>query len=163
MAQNCETILQRNANCADCGSQSPAFGCLPFGVIVCALCAKVHQEFGVKVCQVKPMATQHWKAEELNTFCSRGNDNVNAELEKMIDQHPLKSCESVTSEERVSFIRDKYLHAKFKSADDHAADESATATKPVVQVAKRLVDYFVVVGGSRLAKRQNRTYNIVLF
>ncbi|RLO13309.1 hypothetical protein DYB28_002857 [Aphanomyces astaci] len=164
--------LRENADnqaCADCSqpvTASVAWATTTFGAFVCIQCAGVHRNLGVKISRIKSVHMDTWSADEVALM--KGNRAVNAVLEKHVAP-AVKAAVNQSDGFRAAYIQAKYAAKTFASPDGAAFQLPPTATAPLssspsssssskwnngmssVDVAKRFVNYFVVVGrGSSL-------------
>ncbi|RHY56450.1 hypothetical protein DYB38_001950 [Aphanomyces astaci] len=164
--------LRENADnqaCADCSqpvTASVAWATTTFGAFVCIQCAGVHRNLGVKISRIKSVHMDTWSADEVALM--KGNRAANAVLEKHVAP-AVKAAVNQSDWFRAAYIQAKYAAKTFASPDGAAFQLPPTAAAPLssspssssfskrnngmssVDVAKRFVNYFVVVGrGSSL-------------
>ncbi|RHY47065.1 hypothetical protein DYB30_011944, partial [Aphanomyces astaci] len=164
--------LRENADnqaCADCSqpvTASVAWATTTFGAFVCIQCAGVHRNLGVKISRIKSVHMDTWSADEVALM--KGNRAANAVLEKHVAP-AVKAAVNQSDGFRAAYIQAKYAAKTFASPDGAAFQLPPTAAAPLssspssssfskrnngmssVDVAKRFVNYFVVVGrGSSL-------------
>ncbi|RHZ06486.1 hypothetical protein DYB26_010717, partial [Aphanomyces astaci] len=164
--------LRENADnqaCADCSqpvTASVAWATTTFGAFVCIQCAGVHRNLGVKISRIKSVHMDTWSADEVALM--KGNRAANAVLEKHVAP-AVKAAVNQSDWFRAAYIQAKYAAKTFASPDGAAFQLPPTAAAPLssspsssssskqnngmssLDVAKRFVNYFVVVGrGSSL-------------
>ncbi|RLO07845.1 hypothetical protein DYB28_006038, partial [Aphanomyces astaci] len=164
--------LRENADnqaCADCSqpvTASVAWATTTFGAFVCIQCAGVHRNLGVKISRIKSVHMDTWSADEVALM--KGNRAVNAVLEKHVAP-AVKVAVNQSDGFRAAYIQAKYAAKTFASPNGAAFQLPPPAATPLssspssssslkrndgvssVDVAKRFVNYFVVVGrGSSL-------------
>ncbi|RQM29471.1 hypothetical protein B5M09_011953 [Aphanomyces astaci] len=164
--------LRENADnqaCADCSqpvTASVAWATTTFGAFVCIQCAGVHRNLGVKISRIKSVHMDTWSADEVALM--KGNRAANAVLEKHVAP-AVKAAVNQSDGFRAAYIQAKYATKTFASPDGAAFQLPPTAAAPLsssqsssssskrnngmssLDVAKRFVNYFVVVGrGSSL-------------
>ncbi|ETV98542.1 hypothetical protein, variant [Aphanomyces invadans] len=155
-----------NQACADCGvpvTASMAWATITHGAFVCIQCAGVHRNLGVHVSRIKSVHMDTWTSDELELM--KGNRAANSALEKHVTP-AVKAAVSRSDACRVAYIQAKYALKTFASPNG-ATFQLPTTTCEVhpqqmptrrnsapsiqVDIAKRFVNYFVVVGrGSSL-------------
>ncbi|RHY31237.1 hypothetical protein DYB32_007787 [Aphanomyces invadans] len=169
-----------NQACADCGvpvTASMAWATITHGAFVCIQCAGVHRNLGVHVSRIKSAHMDTWTSDELELM--KGNRAANSALEKHVTP-AVKAAVSRSDACRVAYIQAKYALKTFASPNG-ATFQLPTTTCEVhpqqmptrrnsapsiqVDIAKRFVNYFVVVGrGSSLKQTGTASgYAMALF
>ncbi|KAF0683636.1 Aste57867_24342 [Aphanomyces stellatus] len=139
---------ETNAACADCAASitsSNAWASVTHGVFLCIQCAGCHRKLGVQVSRVKSVVMDTWTDDEAKAM--KGNRAVNAILEKH-GHAEMKASMGRADATREMFIRAKYEAKLFTSAKGQAPPPpgAVVRTASIVEVTKRYVNYFVVVG-----------------
>ncbi|KAJ0182674.1 hypothetical protein K1T71_002043 [Dendrolimus kikuchii] len=102
-----------NQVCADCGSTNdPTWLSTNFGVIVCIECSGSHRELGVHISRIQSLTLDRLSTSQLLLARNMGNQMFNEVMENTLDERDKLTPES-TMEERLRFIRDKYVYRAF--------------------------------------------------
>lgn len=68
--------MPTNKNCADCGSSSPTWASLDFGVFVCSNCSGAHRSLGPTITRVKSTKLDKWNRDWIQNM-KLGNEEIN--------------------------------------------------------------------------------------
>ncbi|XP_045769119.1 arfGAP with SH3 domain, ANK repeat and PH domain-containing protein isoform X5 [Maniola jurtina] len=102
--------LPGNQVCADCGSTNdPTWLSTNFGVIVCIECSGSHRELGVHISRIQSLTLDRLSTSQLLIARNMGNQMFNEVMENTLDDRDKLTPES-TMEERLRFIREKYVY-----------------------------------------------------
>ncbi|CAH0767009.1 unnamed protein product [Diatraea saccharalis] len=102
--------LPGNQVCADCGSSNdPTWLSTNFGVIVCIECSGSHRELGVHISRIQSLTLDRLSTSQLLLARHMGNQMFNEVMENTLDERDKLTPES-TMEERLRFIREKYVY-----------------------------------------------------
>ncbi|XP_069360432.1 arfGAP with SH3 domain, ANK repeat and PH domain-containing protein isoform X4 [Maniola hyperantus] len=102
--------LPGNQVCADCGSTNdPTWLSTNFGVIVCIECSGSHRELGVHISRIQSLTLDRLSTSQLLLARNMGNQMFNEVMENTLDDRDKLTPES-TMEERLRFIREKYVY-----------------------------------------------------
>ncbi|KAG9415587.1 ARS-binding factor 1 [Aphanomyces cochlioides] len=169
-----ELLRQSGEICADCaaplGGSSAAWASVSFGVFVCLECAGVHRNLGVQISRVKSVHMDTWNADEIELM--KRNRANSASLEAHLPLG-IKASVRQSNASRVVFIKAKYVSKTFTTTGGLQfrlpnGDNSQTISSPattstsssmprqsssIVEVTKRFVNYFVVVGRGAILKQ----------
>ncbi|KAF1783768.1 uDENN domain [Phytophthora cactorum] len=163
-----------NQCCADCSSRlnDSIWASTTVGAFLCINCAGAHRKLGVQLSRVKSLHLDTWTDEEVAAM-KGGNKNVNEIYSKHLDKWlevdaSLELLPNTATDIREKCIRAKYedkqftkvpLPPKEKTQDSpENPEEPNPSTSPpgsVVEVTKRFLNYFVVVGRGALIPDQN--------
>ncbi|CAH2050155.1 unnamed protein product, partial [Iphiclides podalirius] len=99
-----------NHVCADCGSSNdPTWLSTNFGIIVCIECSGSHRELGVHISRIQSLTLDRLSTSQLLLARHMGNQLFNEVMENTLDERDKLTPES-TMEERLRFIREKYVY-----------------------------------------------------
>ncbi|XP_014362975.2 arfGAP with SH3 domain, ANK repeat and PH domain-containing protein isoform X1 [Papilio machaon] len=102
--------LPGNHVCADCGSTNdPTWLSTNFGIIVCIECSGSHRELGVHISRIQSLTLDKLSTAQLLLARHMGNQLFNDVMENTLDERDKLTPES-TMEERLRFIREKYVY-----------------------------------------------------
>ncbi|XP_039761652.1 arfGAP with SH3 domain, ANK repeat and PH domain-containing protein isoform X2 [Pararge aegeria] len=102
--------LPGNQVCADCGSTNdPTWLSTNFGVIVCIECSGSHRELGVHISRIQSLTLDRLSTSQLLLARNMGNQMFNEVMENTLEERDKLTPES-TMEERLRFIREKYVY-----------------------------------------------------
>ncbi|XP_022834532.1 arfGAP with SH3 domain, ANK repeat and PH domain-containing protein isoform X1 [Spodoptera litura] len=102
-----------NQVCADCGSTNdPTWLSTNFGVIVCIECSGSHRELGVHISRIQSLTLDRLSTSQLLLARHMGNQMFNEIMENTLDERDKLTPES-SMEERLRFIREKYVYRAF--------------------------------------------------
>ncbi|KDO16772.1 hypothetical protein SPRG_17723 [Saprolegnia parasitica CBS 223.65] len=149
-----------NMACADCGvalttASDATWAAITFGAFVCLQCAGAHRQLGVNISRVKSVHMDNWTDDEVKKML--GNRAVNAVYEKHL--RPDAKAATRRALQANAMSRDDYVRLKYetrtftteagKTFEGPSSDKSekrTTTSGSIVEVSKRFVNYFVVVG-----------------
>ncbi|OQR91311.1 hypothetical protein THRCLA_09040 [Thraustotheca clavata] len=141
--------------CADCcGSlANGAWAAVSFGAFVCLQCAGAHRQLGVQLSRVKSVQMDAWNEEEMKAML-KGNRIVHGIYEKYLKKETKEMVLQALNDGtllREEWIRLKYEKKLFMKEEGNQYQvaikkEKRNANGSIVEVSKRLVNYFVVVG-----------------
>ncbi|EQC39951.1 hypothetical protein, variant [Saprolegnia diclina VS20] len=150
-----------NMACADCGvtlttASDATWAALTFGAFVCLQCAGAHRQLGVNISRVKSVHMDSWTDDEVKRML--GNRAVNAVYEKHLRpdaKATTRRALQCNAMSRDDFVRLKYEARTFTTdagrafqgpTSEKTERRGATTSGSIVEVSKRFVNYFVVVG-----------------
>ena len=55
------SIVQGNAECADCGLVTPEWASYNLGIFLCTRCAAVHRSMGAHISKIKHLKLDQWE------------------------------------------------------------------------------------------------------
>eukprot|EP00584_Thalassiosira_punctigera_P000357 CAMPEP_0172540222 /NCGR_PEP_ID=MMETSP1067-20121228/11293_1 /TAXON_ID=265564 ORGANISM="Thalassiosira punctigera, Strain Tpunct2005C2" /NCGR_SAMPLE_ID=MMETSP1067 /ASSEMBLY_ACC=CAM_ASM_000444 /LENGTH=287 /DNA_ID=CAMNT_0013326057 /DNA_START=304 /DNA_END=1167 /DNA_ORIENTATION=+ len=77
--------LPGNSRCHDCGTASPAWASVSYGITLCLQCSGKHRGLGVNCSKVKSLALDSWKRREILCMLEGGNEQLNS----FFDRHQM--------------------------------------------------------------------------
>ncbi|XP_057815722.1 ADP-ribosylation factor GTPase-activating protein AGD12 [Cryptomeria japonica] len=103
-----------NQICADCNSPYPKWASTNIGVFICIKCSGVHRSLGVHVSKVLSVTLDEWTDSQVDAMVDvGGNASANAIYEAFLPENIQKPGPEASSEERSTFIRQKYELQEF--------------------------------------------------
>ncbi|OQR94357.1 hypothetical protein ACHHYP_01447 [Achlya hypogyna] len=159
-----------NAMCADCGAGDATWAAVSHGAFVCLQCAGAHRQLGVNCSRIKSVHMDAWTDDEMKAMLTKGNRVVNATMEKFLRPEAKRSVLQAMATDpqiRETFVRLKYEQQAFVTEAGRSYEGQANAKEPkekrcgtangsIVEVSKRFVNYFAVVGrGPSVLGKQN--------
>ncbi|KAH9295467.1 hypothetical protein KI387_039055, partial [Taxus chinensis] len=103
-----------NQFCADCNSPLPKWASTNIGVFICIKCSGVHRSLGVHVSKVLSVTLDEWTDAHIDAMVDvGGNASANAIYEAFLPENIQKPGPEASSEERSTFIRQKYELQEF--------------------------------------------------
>lgn len=147
-----------NLRCVDCSVvlSDSIWASVTFGAFLCINCAGVHRKLGVHLSRVKSVHMDAWTEDEVNAM-RKGNAAVNEIYERYIVDVQMKLSPGSDMNDRENWIRAKYEKQLFMTPID-MPEKDKKVEHPVVEVAKRFVDYFVVIGKGQITMDQDCKY-----
>ncbi|XP_031499835.1 ADP-ribosylation factor GTPase-activating protein AGD12-like [Nymphaea colorata] len=107
-------LKKDNQLCADCGAPEPKWASANIGVFLCLKCCGVHRNLGTHISKVLSVTLDDWTDEEIESMIEvGGNISANAIYEAFIPEGSSKPIPDSTYEERLKFIRSKYVLQEF--------------------------------------------------
>jgi len=110
-----------NNICADCSGHDPQWVSLAYGVVICIQCSGPHRSLGAHISKVRSLRLDSWEPELLLMIQSIGNVAANAIFEKNLPEN-LKLTPNATADERLRFIRAKYVEREWVEKDPTLLD-----------------------------------------
>ncbi|TRY82780.1 hypothetical protein DNTS_031985 [Danionella cerebrum] len=104
-----------NRKCADCHATEPEWASINLCVVICKNCAGQHRFLGSGISKVRSMKLDSsiWSNELIELFLEVGNQRSNSFW--VANLPPVEElCSQPSSEQRASFIRQKYKKRKYK-------------------------------------------------
>ncbi|XP_049818196.1 arfGAP with SH3 domain, ANK repeat and PH domain-containing protein isoform X3 [Aethina tumida] len=102
-----------NDRCCDCNSQNDAtWLSTNFGIIVCIECSGIHRDLGVHISRIQSLTLDNVGTSQLLLARFMTNNMFNEVMEAQLP-HNEKLGPTSTMEERLNFIRVKYLEKRF--------------------------------------------------
>ncbi|CAH0562574.1 unnamed protein product [Brassicogethes aeneus] len=102
-----------NERCCDCNSQNDAtWLSTNFGIIVCIECSGIHRDLGVHISRIQSLTLDNVGTSQLVLARFMTNNNFNEVMEAQLAPNE-KLAPSSSMEERLNFIRAKYLDKRY--------------------------------------------------
>jgi len=105
-----------NDECADCGSRSPTWVSLDFGVFVCMRCSGVHRQLGPHISRVRSVKLDGWTKDNIEIMAKVGNKIANDYYEHKMPTGYRKPGANSSPEECRRFVDEKYIKKAFVPA-----------------------------------------------
>lgn len=108
--------LPQNQTCADCNTEGPdwaSIGSNGLGVFICVTCSGIHRQLGTHISRVRSCRLDQWPDDAVEVMKERGNDLVNAEMEKHIPPYYKKPSPYDPQMYKEHFIYSKYQLKEF--------------------------------------------------
>ncbi|KAL0910996.1 hypothetical protein M5K25_019096 [Dendrobium thyrsiflorum] len=131
-----EKLLSQPGNrvCADCGSPSPKWVSLSFGVFICIKCSGIHRSLGVHISKVLSVNLDEWTDDQVDSVIDAGgNAAVNMRYEALLADNIKKPKPDALIEERTDFIRRKYELQQFSAKQPASASSISSSLSSSAQ------------------------------
>jgi hypothetical protein len=106
-----------NKYCADCHGPDPQWASTTFGILVCIKCSGAHRNLGAHISKVRSLTLDHWEPEVTSIMQAIGNKKCNSLYEARAPDKKINPESS--SDERLQFIKAKYLEKQFVIRDEN--------------------------------------------
>ncbi|GEQ67452.1 hypothetical protein JCM33374_g1117 [Metschnikowia sp. JCM 33374] len=125
-----------NANkCGECGADFPTWASRNLGILLCGRCANSHRKVlsvssprGGPISQVKSLTLEKWSDDEIDRLRQVGNKTASERWNPKQVPFPYDDDDDAPMEE---FLRDKYIHGRFRWASVNAEDYDNGSSSPV--------------------------------
>lgn len=146
--------LAGNDRCVDCSTNKdkPTWLSTNLGVLVCIECSGIHRDLGVHLSRIQSLTLDNINTSQLLIAHNMGNDFFNEIFEAKLKQIELIAANIATPklkpyssmEERLTFIRSKYVDRKFCLTNYHDSAQQLNCLKEAVigKDLKKLLQLF---------------------
>lgn len=134
--QSRELVLQirdlpENKACSECNAPDPDWAAINLGVFFCIDCSGIHRSLGVHISQVRSVLLDFWDPSQILTMESIGNKRANDYWEHHVPPNHHKPNPKSSSEERETWIRNKYEQRQFCDPKSQPPGSAPPPTQPV--------------------------------
>ncbi|XP_043913357.1 arf-GAP with Rho-GAP domain, ANK repeat and PH domain-containing protein 1-like isoform X2 [Protopterus annectens] len=107
--------VPENCSCADCGDPQPKWASVNLVLVICERCAGQHRALGATISKVRSLKMDRaiWTEPLIQLFIQVGNKGTNNIWAQQVPPSEMIYPGSL-SDKRQTFIRDKYLHGKYR-------------------------------------------------
>lgn len=136
-----EKIMQENPVCADCGKQSPDWGLLQYGCLICLECCGAHRLLGVEQSKIRWLTLDKLSDSEALLLQSLGNDRVNKIWQKSMLSGNKKHFKKELSDqkEREKWIKRKYKNKEFINASGNGDNGKKSSREKKERICGELI------------------------
>jgi Arf-GAP/coiled-coil/ANK repeat/PH domain-containing protein len=78
--------VERNPECADCGTEQPTWVSINIGVLVCHECSGAHRSLGTHISKIKSLTLDKWESHTIEIIKALGNKRCNNFWEHTVRQ-----------------------------------------------------------------------------
>eukprot|EP00388_Colpodella_angusta_P021764 GDKJ01055362.1.p1 GENE.GDKJ01055362.1~~GDKJ01055362.1.p1 ORF type:complete len:430 (+),score=111.58 GDKJ01055362.1:32-1321(+) len=112
-----------NLQCVDCGARAPTWASINLGVLMCIECSGAHRNLGVHITQVRSLTLDSWEASWAKCVAAIGNRCSNLYYEANLPANVKKPQPNASSDELMTYIRNKYEFKRYTAKDRTAPAE----------------------------------------